>query len=200
MESKTFLIVGLGNPGQKYELTRHNIGFLVVDEFLKSLSGHLNYKEEKKALVAKTEFLDHTILVVKPQTFMNLSGESVQALMTFYKIQKDNILVVQDDLDIPFGAFRFFYDRSPGGHNGIKNIHEKLGAAYSRLKVGIRADMGPIPVDRFVLMNFDKEEQNKFNDLFEHSTKSIRAFIELGRDKAANQFNKKLGYFSTEKE
>ncbi len=198
MESRTFLIAGLGNPGQKYEMTRHNVGFLVVDEFLKSIAGQINYKDEKKALVAKTEFLGHTILIVKPQTFMNLSGESVQALMTFYKVKKDDLLVVQDDLDIPFGAFRFFYDRSPGGHNGIKNIHEKLGAAYSRLKVGIRAEMGPIPVDRFVLMNFDADEQSKFNDLFEHSTKSIKAFIELGRDKAANQFNKKLGYFPTD--
>ncbi len=198
MEQKTFLIVGLGNPGQKYELTRHNIGFLVVDQFLKSIAGSVNYKEEKKALIAKTSWNGFNILIAKPQTFMNLSGESVLALMTFYKISKEDILVVQDDLDIPYGAFRFFFDRSPGGHNGIKNIHEKLGPTYSRLKVGIRAEMGPIPVDRFVLMPFEPDEQNKFEDLFRHSNDCIKAFIELGHDKAANQFNKKSGYFSDE--
>lgn len=191
MDQKTFLIVGLGNPGQKYEWTRHNIGFLAVDHFLKSLSSDLNYKDEKKALVSKIQFQGHTVVIAKPQTFMNLSGESVLALMAFYKINKENILVVQDDLDLPFGAFRFFFDRSPGGHNGIKNIHEKLGPAYSRLKIGIRAEMGQIPVDRFVLMNFDADEQAQFGNLLSHSTASIKAFIELGHDKAANQFNKK---------
>lgn len=193
MESKTFLIAGLGNPGQKYELTRHNIGFLIVDAWAKSLNAPA-YKDEKKALLTKVSFQGHQVLIAKPQTFMNLSGESVQALMTFYKISKEDILILQDDLDMPYGAFRFFYDRSPGGHNGIKNIHEKIGPAYSRLKIGIRADMGQIPVDRFVLMNFDDEEQSKFSDLFAHGCKSIEAFIQLGHDKAANQFNKKMGY------
>lgn len=198
MDSKNFLIVGLGNPGQKYELTRHNIGFLAVDHFLQELNKYAHgpgasYKEEKKALVAKTQYNGHTVYIAKPQTFMNLSGESVQALMTFYKIKKEDILVIQDDLDMPYGAFRFFYDRSPGGHNGIKDIHAKIGSAYSRLKIGIRAEMGDIPVINFVLMNFDPREQSKFNDLFEHSNKCIKGFIDLGHEKAANQFNEKKG-------
>lgn len=196
MDSKNFLIVGLGNPGQKYEYTRHNIGFLVVDHFLEQLNKENKgptafYKEEKKALVAKTQWAGHTVYVAKPQTFMNLSGESVQALMTFYKIKKEDILVIQDDLDMPYGAFRFFYDRSPGGHNGIKDIHAKIGSAYSRLKIGIRAEMGNIPVINFVLMNFTPQEQEKFSELFEHANKCIKGFIELGHDKAANLFNKK---------
>lgn len=195
MDSKTFLIVGLGNPGQKYELTRHNIGFLALDAFRTSIEG-TPYKEEKKALVSKAQFKDHQILLAKPQTFMNLSGESVQALMTFYKIPKENILVVQDDLAMPFGAIRFFFDRSPGGHNGIKNIHEKIGAAYSRMKIGILANMGAIPVDRFVLMNFDPPEQNEFTNLFEYTNKAIMCFLALGHDQASNKFNRKLGYFS----
>jgi peptidyl-tRNA hydrolase, PTH1 family len=195
METKTFLIVGLGNPGQKYELTRHNIGFLAVDQFKDSINGS-DYKEEKKALVSKAQFKNNQVIIVKPQTFMNLSGESVQALMTFYKIQKKDILVVQDDLAMPFGAIRFFYDRSPGGHNGIKNIHEKIGADYSRMKIGILAEMGPIPVDRFVLMNFEPQEQNEFNNLFEYTNKGIMAFLALGHDQASNKFNRKQGLFS----
>lgn len=195
METKTYLIVGLGNPGQKYELTRHNIGFLAVDSFKDSINGS-EYKEEKKALVSKAEFKNHNVLIVKPQTFMNLSGESVQALMTFYKIQKQDILVIQDDLAMPFGAIRFFYDRSPGGHNGIKNIHEKIGADYSRMKIGILAEMGPIPVDRFVLMNFEEQEQNEFKNLFEYTNKGIMAFLALGHDQASNKYNRKSGFFS----
>lgn len=150
-------------------------------------------KKKKKALVAKTQYNGHTVYIAKPQTFMNLSGESVQALMTFYKIKKEDILVLQDDLDMPYGAFRFFYDRSPGGHNGIKDIHAKIGSAYSRLKIGIRAEMGDIPVINFVLMNFDSREQSKFNELFEHSDKCIKGFIDLGHEKAANSFNQKNG-------
>lgn len=197
MESQTFLIVGLGNPGPKYQLTRHNIGFLIIDEWAKKLKVQ-TFKNEKNSLLTKANYKDHQVILVKPQTFMNLSGEAVQALMTFYKIQKENILIIQDDLDMPFGAFRFFYDRSPGGHNGIKDIHARLGSAYSRLKVGIRSDMGQIPVDRFVLMDFNPEEQDHFKNLFEHANKSIEAFIDFGHDKAANQFNKKLGYLKTE--
>ncbi len=193
MNSKTFLIAGLGNPGQKYELTRHNIGFLVLDAWAKSIKAS-DYKEEKKSLLTKVQFQGHQILLAKPQTFMNLSGESIQALMTFYKINKEDILILQDDLDMPYGAFRFFYDRSPGGHNGIKNIHEKIGSAYSRLKIGIRAEMGQIPVERFVLMNFEPEEQEQFPQVFSHGCQSIEAFINLGHDKAANQFNKKTGF------
>ncbi len=193
MGSKTFLIAGLGNPGPKYYLTRHNIGFLAIDHWAAKLDAP-DFKNDKKSLLTKVDYKDHQVLLVKPQTFMNLSGESILALMTFYRISKEDILIIQDDLDMPFGAFRFFFDRSPGGHNGIKNIHEKLGSQYSRLKIGIKSEIGQIPVDRFVLMNFNSEEQKYFQNLFEHANASIEAFIDMGHLKAANQFNKKLGY------
>lgn len=195
MDSKNFLIVGLGNPGQKYELTRHNIGFLALDYFLKK-NNSVDYKEEKKSLVSRFNINNLNLVLAKPQTFMNLSGESVQPLMAFYKIPKENLLVLHDDIDIPFGALRFQFDRSPGGHNGIKNIHEKIGSAYSRLKIGVLGTKNDIPTDRYVLMNFEQREQEKFNELFESIYQSILCFIEQGLDKAANQFNRKNGFFN----
>lgn len=189
---QTFLIVGLGNPGEKYLFTRHNIGFLALD-WIHSRESSQDWKSEKKALVSKIKIGTATVLLAKPQTFMNLSGESVQSLMAFYKVPKENILVIQDDLAMPFGSLRFFYDRSPGGHNGIKDIHNKIGSQYARLKIGILSDMGNIPVDRFVLMNFAKEEQDKFPELLDTVQDSVFSFVQNGLTETSNRFNRKKG-------
>jgi len=109
-----YLIVGLGNPGQKYSMNRHNIGFLACDYWLKSMNGS-DYREEHKALTKRFKIDDQEILLAKPQTFMNKSGEAVVALMNFYKIPKDNLLVVHDDIDLPFGSMKIQYNRRPAG-------------------------------------------------------------------------------------
>jgi PTH1 family peptidyl-tRNA hydrolase len=132
------LIVGLGNPGPKYLTTRHNIGFLFIDAIVMSLEGKLQYKSEFKAETQKTKIAGEPVILCKPQTFMNLSGESVQPLLSFYNMTPDDLLVVHDEIDQPFGHLKFQTKRGHGGHNGIRNIHQMLGTdAYSRLRVGV---------------------------------------------------------------
>ena len=121
---------------------------------------------------------------------MNLSGESIQALMTFYKINKEDILILQDDLDLPYGAFRFFYDRSPGGHNGIKNIHEKIGQDYARLRLGVgRPTIPQMSVADFVLQNFAKEQEAELADFIGQACDATLDFIEEGFVKAQGRYN-----------
>lgn len=192
MSSDLYMFVGLGNPGDKYLLTRHNVGFLAIDWLQRSYEGS-NFKTEHKAEVSKIEVDGNKILLCKPQTFMNLSGESVQAMMAYYKIKKSNILVLQDDLAMPFGSLRFMTNRSPGGHNGIKDIHNKIGEDYSRFKIGISRKNIQMPVDKFVLQNFSKEELDLMPTLLKDICDASIDFINNGPIKAANNFNRKNG-------
>ena len=128
-------IVGLGNPGKKYLLTRHNLGFLVIDA-LSEEGG--SFKKEHESLVQKTKIASQSVLLVKPQTFMNLSGQAVRSLLHFYKIPLEGLIVIHDDKDLEFGSFKFQQKRGSGGHNGISDIEEKLGSNdYARLKMGV---------------------------------------------------------------
>lgn len=186
------LIVGLGNPGMKYALTRHNIGFLALDALAKSLGASLQ-REEHKALTVKFKLDGHDVILAKPQTFMNLSGESVVGLMQFYKIEPANLLVVHDDIDQPFSYIKLQKNRGPGGHNGIKSITELLGHQdYARLKLGVGRPANPhIPVVDYVLQNFDKSEQDKMIDFLNRAGDAIESFIFSGPEKTASLFNQK---------
>jgi peptidyl-tRNA hydrolase, PTH1 family len=197
------LIVGLGNPGPKYALTRHNIGFLAVDAFNEIHGAGGNWKSEHKAETAKIRHASDQILLVKPQTFMNLSGQSVVSLMQFYQIERQDILIVQDDVDQKFGAIKFQIKRGHGGHNGIRNIHELLGSdEYARLKLGVGrppvfvSDDGEVTrstmeVADWVLQNFSKEEQKVLPDFIEKACQAIEGFATVGLERASNQFNQK---------
>jgi PTH1 family peptidyl-tRNA hydrolase len=148
------LIIGLGNPGQKYNNTRHNVGFEILDLLSK------DFKFEKKfhAEIAK----NGELLLAKPQTFMNLSGSAVQAIMTFYKITPDNLTVIHDDLDINIGEYKIQTNRSSAGHNGVQSIIDTLGTKdFHRIRVGIKSEKANpnIPVENFVLNKFSKEEE-----------------------------------------
>lgn len=132
------LIVGLGNPGPEYALTRHNIGFLVVDAFNEIHNNGGRWRSEHKALTSKLRLKDEQVLLVKPQTFMNLSGQAVSALLGFYNIPISDLLVVQDEVDLKFGEMKFVKKRGPGGHNGIRSVTEQLGTDdYARLRLGV---------------------------------------------------------------
>ncbi|RME16429.1 MAG: aminoacyl-tRNA hydrolase [Bdellovibrio sp.] len=183
-----FLIVGLGNPGPQYAFHRHNIGFMVIDALAQALQAS-SFGSEKKALVSKVLFQGHKILLVKPQTFMNLSGESVQALVHYYKIKLDHLLVVHDDLDLPFGQIKFLKNRGPGGQNGVKSIHSQLGTKdYYRLKMGIgRPQKGDVA--SYVLQNFSKEEQKLLPSFLELGIEAILCFIKEGASKAFSLYN-----------
>ncbi len=157
-----WLIVGLGNPGGEYKLTRHNIGFMAVDYFLQGL-GNPPMKNQFKAEISQVKWKDHQLIFCKPQTFMNLSGESVQPLMGFYKIPMDHLIVLHDEIDQPFGQIKIQKNRGHGGHNGIKSISGLMGSAdYIRLRLGVGRPANPnIPVSDHVLGKFAKEEFEK---------------------------------------
>jgi PTH1 family peptidyl-tRNA hydrolase len=184
-----WLIIGLGNPGKQYALTRHNIGFMALDLFAAGL-GVSQWNEEHKAQTAKVKLDGEQVLLVKPQTYMNLSGTSVQALMTFYKIPLEKILVVQDDIDQPFGGMRFHKNRGHGGHNGIRNISELMGSDYARLKLGVGRPLHPeMNVADYVLQKFSSEEQSKMPDFLNKAGDAIESFIFDGIQKSSSKFN-----------
>lgn len=133
-ENKPFLVVGLGNPGAQYVNTRHNVGFMAVD----ALAGeNASWKSEKNALTARVDINGNRVIFVKPQTFMNNSGVAVAALMTFYKIPLENIVVIHDDMDIPVGDCREKIGGGSAGHNGIRSIDAHIGREYRRIRIGI---------------------------------------------------------------
>lgn len=161
------LIIGLGNPGKEYERTRHNIGFIIVDAILNQYKFPA-FKEEKKfkALISSGEINNNKIILAKPTTFMNLSGLAVREIAKFYKIDKSNILIIQDDKDMEFLKTRIKNVASgDGGHNGIKSIIQELGTnELNRFKVGVGNELlNKIPTDKFVLGTFSKEEIKKLD-------------------------------------
>lgn len=195
------LIVGLGNPGPKYALTRHNIGFLFVDALVEIHAGARAYKTEFKAETQKIKIGGEQVVVCKPQTFMNLSGESVQPLMKFYNLALTDLLVVHDEVDVPFGAMRFQVKRGHGGHNGIRNIHQMLGTDdYARLRLGVGRppvfvdDAGGktravMEVHEWVLNNFSKDEQTKMPSFLDLSIKGAGVWVAKGPSQAATDYN-----------
>lgn len=164
------LIIGLGNPGEKYKETRHNIGFAIIEK-IKEVADFSDFKEQQKfgALIAeKTKNDGEKVLLVKPLSFMNRSGEVVHNLMQFYKVAKEDILVIHDDLDITLGEFKRTDDSSAAGHNGIKSIIESLGTQkFLRFRIGIegseRKKQRTVPGDVFVLQKFSDEEISILN-------------------------------------
>lgn len=185
-----YLIVGLGNPGTKYALTRHNIGFMALDLFSTSIGASSAWKEEHKALTLKVTIDGEQVMLAKPQTFMNLSGQSVQALMTFYKIPLEKVLVLHDEIDQAFGQMKFNKNRGHGGHNGIRNISELMGPDYARLRLGVGRPAHPeMNVADYVLQKFSEEEMSKMPDFMNKAGDAIEAFIFEGLQKASSQFN-----------
>lgn len=157
-KNKLFLIVGLGNPGNEYKNTRHNVGFMAIDYFAPK---DANWKKEKNALTVRTEIDGAEVILAKPQTFMNNSGVAVAALMTFYKIPLENIIVIHDDMDLKVGNLREKIGGSSAGHNGIKSIDNAIGREYRRIRIGIGHPCdfeSPINPADWVLGKFDSEQ------------------------------------------
>lgn len=166
--NKNLLIVGLGNPGKEYDGTRHNIGFQAADYFVDKTPdmGQWIEKKDMKTLMSTGQMGETRIIVIKPQTFMNLSGETVQAVSHFYKIHPDQILVIHDELDIDFGQIRIRKGGSAAGHNGIKSVTKHIGEDYGRIRIGIGPKV-PEQMDSadFVLQKFSKEEESHMDEL-----------------------------------
>ena len=186
---KMKLVVGLGNVGDTYCFTRHNTGFMVIDKW--AIMNDLTFKEEKKFKCFMTKFKRgmEDILLIKPTTFMNLSGESVIAVMNYYKIDVEDIIVVYDDLSLELGKMRFRPDGSDGGHNGIKSVIKCVGTSkIPRLKVGI-GPQPPIPAETFVLQNFYKDQLESLKPVLKNAIMGLEYYFDNGMQKTQNQFN-----------
>lgn len=181
------LVIGLGNFEQKYLFSRHNAGFMVVDFFVNLNNQQFKTEKKLKSDIAKFKFNNEDIVVIKPLTYMNLSGEAVSAVMNFYKIDVKDVLVIYDDISIDLGRVRFRNSGSDGGHNGIKSVSAHLATNnFDRLKIGI----GPqpnIPSEAFVLQNFTKDELEKLKEILKRPM--IEDYLKEGIEKAQNTYN-----------
>lgn len=178
--SDSVLIVGLGNPGRRYAGNRHNVGFQVLDR-LAAAHGLAFTRHQGQALIATGQIADRPVILAKPQTYMNESGRAVAALVRFYRIDMPNLLVVYDDLDLPFGTLRLRPEGSAGGHHGMESIIAALGRQdFPRLRIGIGRPPGRIdPVD-YVLQDFDREQQEVLPELYDRAVKAIESFLSEG--------------------
>ena len=188
-----YIIVGLGNPTREYENTRHNIGFAIIDKIAKSHS--IDVLEKKhKALIGKGMINGNKVILVKPQTYMNLSGESVRSLVDYYKIEEEEeLVVIYDDISLDVGQLRIRKKGSAGGHNGIKNIISHLGHdVFPRIKVGIGNKPKEYDLADYVLERFRKDELTVMDGAAENAQKAIEEIISGEIDGAMNRFNKKV--------
>lgn len=185
-----FLIVGLGNPGKKYELTRHNAGFLFADLLADKLGFSIN-KIQFKAITGTAEIAGKKCIVMKPQTFMNLSGEAVKQAAAFYKIPPENIIVVFDDISLPCGKLRIRRKGSDGGHNGIKSIIYLLNSdKFPRIKLGVGEKPHPdYDLADWVLSSFKKDELSALHDAAENACKAVELMVSGDIDRAMSSFN-----------
>ena len=187
---KKFLIVGLGNIGEKYNNTRHNIGFKIVDAFVKEHDA--SFETEKLGDIAKLKIKGKTVIVLKPSTYMNLSGKAVQYWMKQENIKVENLLVITDDLNIDFGKLRIKGKGSSGGHNGLKDIQDKFNTgAYPRFRFGVGADYGRGRQVDYVLGQWNKEEESEMIERIPTSVKAVTSFITAGLSNTMNEFNGK---------
>ena len=185
-----WLLVGLGNPGSKYESTRHNMGWLALDSLMEKEKFALN-KLRFKAWTGMLDYKGHKILVMKPQTYMNLSGEAVHEAVQFYKIPADHVLVIYDDVSLPVGKLRVRPTGSAGGHNGIKNIIAHLGTQeFPRIKIGTGAPAGGgAEMIDWVIGVPSQAERKILVDSFERAVKAAADILENGCQKAMNDYN-----------
>ncbi len=191
MPTDRYLIVGLGNPGQKYKNNRHNIGFMAVDRVAEKFGIALN-SVKNKAIVGNGRIHQHAVILAKPQTFMNLSGDSVGAVANFYKIPPEKVLVVYDELDLPFGAIRLREQGGAGGHNGMKSIINHLGQEFPRLRLGIGRPPGRMDPAAWVLRDFGDEERPLLNEILDEALQAIETFLMEGIQLAMSRHNKQL--------
>ena len=185
-----WMIVGLGNPGKDYEKTRHNVGFRVAD----LLAGQMNTKIDRlkfQALTRQVNWNGGKVLLVQPQTYMNVSGAAVSALASYYKIPPERILVIFDDISLPVGRIRIRRDGSAGGHNGIKSMIQSLGTdKFPRVKVGVGAKPHPdYDLADWVLSKFSAQEEKDLGPALENAAKAALMVMDQGIDKAASAYN-----------
>lgn len=183
-----YLIVGLGNPGREYEMTRHNTGFMVVDELANKLGA--TFEDKRYGYVAETSIKGRKVFILKPTTYMNLSGNAVRYWLQKENIDQSRMLVIVDDLSIPLGDFRLKGNGSNGGHNGLGNIQQLIGQQYARLRMGIGADFKQGQQVDWVLGRYDDEDMKTLQPSIDMAVEIIKSFVLAGLNITMNQFNK----------
>ncbi|MCR4854421.1 MAG: aminoacyl-tRNA hydrolase [Prevotella sp.] len=184
-----YLIVGLGNPGAEYEGTRHNTGYMVLDAFAKA--SNICFEDKRYGYMAETSLRGRKIFLLKPTTFMNLSGNAVRYWLQKENIDQKRLLVVADELALPLGTFRLKGNGSNGGHNGLGHIQQLIGQQYARLRVGIGNEFQRGGQVDYVLGRYDDEEKKTLEPVLETSVEVIKSFVLAGIDITMNQFNAK---------
>jgi PTH1 family peptidyl-tRNA hydrolase len=187
--SNVYLIAGLGNPGREYRFTRHNAGFLLLDRLAERLETAFA-RLESKALLAKGEFQGQRLLLAKPHTYMNLSGQAVDSLRRYYKVPLEHLLVAFDDVDLPLGTIRIRPGGGSSGQKGMASIIERLGTQdFARLRLGIGRPPGRMQAADYVLQDFSSAEMEIFNHTLERAVQAALVFVTEGLEPAMNQFN-----------
>lgn len=186
-----YIICGLGNPGKKYENTRHNLGFLTIDRIAESLSVKIG-RSKFNALTGETRIAGEKVLLVKPQTYMNLSGEAVRDIVRFYKVPVENLIVIYDDFDLPLGTLRIRKFGSAGTHNGMRSVIYQLNSdRFPRIRIGIGEENRARDLVDFVIGGFSKESASIARESVIRAAEAAVSILEDGIDKAMNRFNTK---------
>ena len=186
---RTFLIAGLGNPGREYRFTRHNVGFMVIDRLGQDLGVRLS-RLQSRALVGAGTWEGHKVVLAKPQTYMNLSGQAVSSLVRFYRLPLEQLLVVHDEIDLPFGTLRMRPGGGSAGQKGLGSIIEQLGTQeFPRLRIGVGRPPGQRGAADHVLSEFSNGDQDVLEQVLGEAVAAVKVFLKLGLTTAMNQFN-----------
>lgn len=187
--SKPFLIAGLGNPGREFRGSRHNIGFMTLDRLAEKLGANFS-RVKMNALMTAVRYGEERLILIKPQTYMNLSGQAVSSYLRFYKLPLDNLLVVYDDVDLPFETLRMKPDGGDAGQKGVRSIIDQLGTqSFPRLRLGIGRPSGRTPVSDYVLSEFRSDERELLPFVLDQAAAAALHFVEQGLDSAMTLYN-----------
>jgi PTH1 family peptidyl-tRNA hydrolase len=189
MTPDTYLLIGLGNPGREYRDSRHNVGFMFIDRLIVRLNAR-GMKMQSKAIITTAIYEERKLILAKPQTYMNLSGQSAQGLLHFYKLPVENMIVAHDDLDIPFGTIRVRPGGGPGGQKGMASTIEQLGTKdFPRLRIGIGRPPGRMDPSDYVLQNFSRDEVKILSEVIDRAVDAALTFVTEGLNKTMNKYN-----------
>lgn len=187
--SKPYLIVGLGNPDREYRENRHNVGYMVVDRLASRLETSFS-RVKMNALMTAVRYGDHRLILIKPQTYMNLSGQAVVSFMGFYKLPRENLLVIYDDVDLPFETLRLKPDGGDAGQKGVRSIIQQLGTQeFSRLRIGIGRPPGRTPVSSYVLQDFTGSDKELLPIVLDRAASAVLHFVDHGLESAMTLYN-----------
>ena len=193
MDKKLYLVAGLGNPGRQYRNTRHNAGFILIDFMVDEFKVRLN-KMQFNAITGTVDTDDVRIILAKPQTFMNLSGQSVAGLIRFFKIPLNQVLIVHDDIDLPMGTIRIRPGGGAGGQKGLESTIERLGTQdFPRMRIGIGRPSGTQDAAGYVLQEFSNRDIQILQEVFPQAVQAVRTFVRDGLETAMNRFNGVVG-------